>query len=361
MMVKKLGWGGLAGGFFLLSLSLLALFAPTVKAAWVAGSYGGSWVTKSDSSWESANNMASGWFEYEYADFNMTMSYDCLLVADVLTVEYNWWEVWNTRTIREWINITLTNGGNFVAVSYRKQLAMSGGWAGLSFDVDVRDNSGVTDCGEIFDIGLRDLDVSIEGVRVYFFHQGSTLNVTVLSVGVCGSVQNYYRSKSVTKNMGSAWFGDLDIELYVKKDVENAVTGHVEGHKLSENFNVHDEVVENPISELGWLERLFAVITRPVYEMLPDWLRDFVDYTVGLFSPLYELLLNLWAVALGVIPLLPYVFIVWIVDAAVTSVDKGSLEPIGVVFSKIVEVVQGAGKWLVSIAHAFYDVITFWN
>ena len=39
---------------------------------------------------------------------------------------------------------------------------------------------------------------------------------------------------------------------------------------------------------------------------------------------------------------------------------EGSFRPIGYAWSTMLNSAQVAGQWIVAIAHAVYDVITFW-
>lgn len=58
---------------------------------------------------------------------------------------------------------------------------------------------------------------------------------------------------------------------------------------------------------------------------------------------------------------MPYLFMFWIADAGVASVREGSFVPLGTAFSAIFGTAQAIGTWLVSMAHALWDVITFWS
>ena len=74
-----------------------------------------------------------------------------------------------------------------------------------------------------------------------------------------------------------------------------------------------------------------------------------------------HVLVAVWSVAINIMPLLPYIFIIWIADAGVASVKEGSITPIGYAFSTILTSAQALGSWLVAMAHALWNVITFWS
>ena len=51
----------------------------------------------------------------------------------------------------------------------------------------------------------------------------------------------------------------------------------------------------------------------------------------------------------------------WVIDAGTVSVREGSFVPLGYAFSMILGTAEAIGTWLVAMAHALWDVITFWS
>ena len=331
-----------------------------VFAGWVKTDQVGEWEIVSDTYWESGDGDELKHFTYEYDPVDITASWSFAVYSYVYVQGLEWWQyVFGSNTVKQNIVFSMVKGSDEVRIRLEHKAVRTWATLGLSsFNLWIYKKVG-GDWEKIFHAQNIPVEVWKKqeyAFRFYFFKQSDTVcRFVLVALTDRDSDMRVGDEVVVDFSVSAEFWTDLRLEQYVEKSGKGNVKGWKDGESFSKNETSETEADTN-----YWLWNIFRALTTPLYDVLPDWLQDFVDVMTGFFSPVYDLLVSGWSIALGLIPFLPIVFICWLVDAGVASVSEGSFRPIGYCWSTILNTVQVAGQWIVAIAHALYDVITFW-
>lgn len=91
------------------------------------------------------------------------------------------------------------------------------------------------------------------------------------------------------------------------------------------------------------------------------FLGDLVNWIGQGFLLITTVLQSAGGVLLGIVPMLPYIFIIYLLDALMTSIVMGSFSPIGFFFSMLWGIVVQAFNFMVALGSLVWDVVTFWS
>jgi hypothetical protein len=345
-------------------LILFSLCVPVGLGAWSNTSTTGVWGVKSESHWNSGvGNEPDGndkSFVYQWTNVTLDASWSFAFQSYVYVTGLEWWQYasFGQNECTHRVTFELTKDSDAVRIRFEHYGQRTWAVPLIHFVWDFYkkvDGEWV----EFFsgqNMALEFWKRQEVSFRFYFFKQSDTVcRFTLVALTDKDSDVRVGDEVSVDFAVGSGFWSGLTLT----QTVEKVGKGRVEGWKDSEDFTL-TSTFEEQAGEYYWLMNIFEALTRPLYELLPDWLQDFVDSIVGIFGPLTPLLGTLFGLVQTIIPLLPVVLFVWVIDAGVSSVAKGSFEPLGVCFSTIFNVTSTIGHWLVSAAHAIYAVIHFW-
>lgn len=156
--------------------------------------------------------------------------------------------------------------------------------------------------------------------------------------------------------VASNWSASVDISLNVH-DSGNGVFfcnfgDSVGGASEPSSFDV--VTPDNPL----W--NFFSNLNGLFGHVLPKWMTDFIGSLSGWFGWLQPVLGALWGALLMVLPFLPFLLLMYVVDAGVASFSQGSFQPIGAVFTSLYQLGSQAIGALVSIVSAVWSFIKFW-
>jgi len=108
------------------------------------------------------------------------------------------------------------------------------------------------------------------------------------------------------------------------------------------------------------IQDFFSSLIQTVNKILPQWLKDSLATIWGFFSfvgSIFMLVLNIVGL---IMPHIGFIILFWILDAIITSVNEGNLQPIGNVFTSIFEIGRGIYQTIANIIEAIWNVIHFW-
>lgn len=114
-----------------------------------------------------------------------------------------------------------------------------------------------------------------------------------------------------------------------------------------------------PITGYGFLD-FISDLTGTISKAIPDFLRQYLNLFTSWASGLLGFLGVIWASVVWITPVLPLILLFYILDAVISSVLSRSIQPVGIVFTRIVEIGVTVASFIVSIANYIYDVIHFW-
>jgi len=103
------------------------------------------------------------------------------------------------------------------------------------------------------------------------------------------------------------------------------------------------------------------ILSDSLNKYLPTWLRDWINSFGAWFDWLIGILGIIWGAILNSIDFIPLIVLFWLLDAIATSIYYGNLHPIGNCFMTVYQFATNIISALNNIAHAIYDIITFWS
>mgnify|MGYP001137171289 CR=1 FL=1 len=358
--VRKIVVMGLASLVLLLSLS------PIVFGGWSETSSSGDWLTKDRELWSAMNTMQSGEVLFSFnesdggiADFEGY--YASIFFSKLVAEKVNWWSLQTNKRV-----IILWNFSNvYVYLNFLEQHNLFGWVHDRWVQVGVSTNS--TAFTTSADFWWNPFAIQTE--RDDFLNFPSTIEVYVDKVSATEikvDVLNCRADKGADVLMWSeniavdaSWFTN---NVSATMSVYHEGKGHFEGimtdtiyttswggHSGStmdiEGFGIWD-----------FIDNLMGGAVR----VLPSWLQDYVFQLGSWFGWLIGAV-PFFSQFIGVIlPVLPYFFLFWILDAVFSCIVTGNISPLGVCFSTIIGLGSNVIGVLVSIIGTIYDFIHIW-
>ena len=141
------------------------------------------------------------------------------------------------------------------------------------------------------------------------------------------------------KHSGSGWFeGSMDMyfEYY---PIPNA--------QPAQPRNIWDLFWRN-LQDTG---KNFAEPIKGFFSTIGDWFTVFFSF-IGPF---------IWNIAYYGVQFFPLIFLFWFLDAIITAIHEGNLQPLGYAFQTIYNTLARIANTIVNIANTIWDYITFWS
>lgn len=342
-------------------LLCLGLLVESGSAAWSNSQTSGTWTVKSDTVWDSGD-MTGGEKSFTYTQTigNFT-SWVFALYESIYVRGLEWWEYFlGTNYMDQYVYFNLTKGADAVSVRYHHwgQRSWAGFGVGVHYVVEIHnEDSGEWD--ELFyaeDNPIELLKKHEYAFRFYFVRLSSTsLKVSIVPLTGRGADERVGDQIDKTFSVSDGFMTNTVLTQYVYVYGEGRAYGWKDGENFSETTPD-----ETQASETYWLQNIFEALTRPIFELMPEWMQAFSLQISSFLAPLVGLLTVMWGAFLSFLPYFPYVFLFWLVDAGVASMQARSIVPLGVAATTIFGVVQQIGDLLVSIGSFLRDLIEFW-
>lgn len=238
-----------------------------------------------------------------------------------------------------------------------------------------------------FSLGLHGTGGAVYSNFYIAHEQGIVLRT---SEAKCGSVFQFDVGRTTPVSFGETvdtteatyWIQIIRVNsttakiVYATNILERSFGELAEGsvRALTEYLTVDPSVWNSPTLNLYCAHqgsgRLIARFTDP---MIGD-ITEIVDHplpTTGAGDPfswlrngltmLYSLLLSVGGIVQSFLPMLPMIFLLYIIDVAVTSAQTGSVQPVGDFVRTLWEFLLKIWYVLARIAQVIWDAITFWT
>lgn len=141
-----------------------------------------------------------------------------------------------------------------------------------------------------------------------------------------------YEAYNETFTVQSTFWDDLDAYLYVGHEGNGVLDAELGDLVLEHNLSGFETHGANPI----------------------QWIYDGLNFLFSIVSVLGS--------AVGAfLPVLPFFLLFYIVDVAITSVQVGSVQPVGNFVKQIIEWLSMVWGYLVEFGKLIWDIITFWT
>lgn len=338
-------------------LSLLSL-SPIVFA-WDEVSYSGEWTARTRTYWGARVGQGVGesaWecnytFEGYEASINFTQFHN---------YKAAWWHLQSNKKV-----ILLWNFSNiYVYINFLEQHNLWGWVEDRWVQVGYSENS--TDFTTKADFWWNPF--AIQTSRDDFLNFPSYVKVVVdkvsateVNIVVLNCRQDTTNSVlmcNATYDVGAGWFANTNLTFSIYHEGYGLFYGGMSDtlHESVFNPSIGDTEAIKGFGIWDFVDNLIGGVTN----VLPTWLKDNLGMISGWFGWLIGAIPFLSTFVGVVIPVLPYFFLFWILDAVGTCMTRHEISPLGVCMSTILHYGASAVDVLVGIMHAIYDFIHFW-
>jgi hypothetical protein len=352
---------------------VLALLCPPVHgdSSWSLYAHNGTWLDDSDTAWDTgdvntgSNNMTLVFHKDITSFVSWYASYNAWCYVEGL----EWFDyIWGTvKHMNQQLYLSVSNS-NFPSdvLEFRMDLLvtrglMTLGGASSMWRCCYRMNPN-DDWLTVYDYTISPIEVWDDhdfSIAFYFVKTSDTLGymrvsgLTDRNSGIQVGSNTAYNFTDIS--VPSGFFSNCRLIQKISVNGDGRALGFKDGESFTKT--VPDEEIA---SELFFLQKIWQALTSPIYDILPQSLRDIVDVCSVVLGSLTDLVGALIQVALVILPYLPFVFMFWLADVGITAVNKGSFQPIGVAWSTIFQVLSQLGNWVVTVAETIWSFIHFW-
>lgn len=354
-------------GFILVLSSIVVLIllslSPLVFASWTEDSSSGEWTIKTRINWSATNTMMGGEVQYSLDDDIDSFEgyYTSVFFTELKAEKMYWYSLQtNKRVILLWNFSEL-----YVYVNFLEQHNLFGWVHDRWVQVGVSTNS--TDFTTSADFWWNPFGIQTE--RDDFRNYPTTLDVYVDKVSdteVEVVVLNCRDDTShdvlmwnQTIEVGSSWFSNnVSATFNIYHEGKGYLTGGMNDEIFTEAWEGHTGDTED-IAGFGIFDFIDNLLGGAI-RSLPVWLQEYIAMMGSWISQFTVILAPLWGNVTLIIPLLPILLVFWVLDAGMTSINEGSVQPVGLVFTTIFNTATRIINLLIDGFHAIYDFIHFW-
>ena len=345
-------------GFLLLILPILFLFFVTpVCADWSQVSIEGDWSVCERTHWEQNDvEVSEGTARWEISIQNFSGYKAIINFTELYTRRLEWWWESAAKYVDIYFKFRSNLTGNYITiwVGFKDYQYRWGLFGGRKVGVLCEWN------GTLDGYYITDYNLNPSYVEVYLTFNG-TKNILITAF-------LYEPSKTEPYLLMKYDYDILENEFWnitLTQTVKHRECGFFKGFLYDQIYG-NWETPSLPESAL-----------LPYYEANPIWqFVDAVKYTFGTVLPGAVMnLINLagsWASfftdlivlvgqsAIQFFPFFPLIFLFWLLDAIITSVYVGNLQPVGNAVMTIYNTLRGVVSAIVSIAETIWSIIKFW-
>jgi len=341
------------------SIILLFVLMPFAYADWVNVSTSGDWDVIERTTFKTPSGQYFGDAIYQIQVENFTGYHASIYLNKFETWKLAWWHWDSYKNFMVRINFTGSNWNASIRIDYSATIVS---WFAL-YDTDVDANAWLNGSISYSWGGVSRPNVYFYPngwVEVYFsITENQTINYGVYEyqAGSNPILLVHYSNNVLGDFNISKTMDNVTITLEYKHENVGIVDGWLEdtiyqGESVEYPTNVR--VLPNAIQDF------FSSLIQTVNKILPQWLKDSLATIWGFFSfvgSIFMLVLNIVGL---IMPHIGFIILFWILDAIITSVNEGNLQPIGNVFTSIFEIGRGIYQTIANIIEAIWNVIHFW-
>lgn len=355
----------LGRGFSALAAAVLVsvLLSSVTFGAWDDYPISGSWNSISSSSWNANTGQGNGetWFFYEGV-LNFSAYKANVTLSTLNALRANWWDF-----------------------SSEKHLRLLWNFSGVHLYVDFEDEKtnwgvsqyrfvhvGSSNVSTAFTTGGNNLWWNPFGVQTnkddFGFFPSNSLEISVFYVDAESLVRcvvwNHRADRSSpvlmlnTSYVVAGGWRTQTVQMRLQHEGLGYVNGWLDDEIVEDGFTFTDQTTEE-IQGFGFwdfVNQFWGSVTGT----FPAWLKEAVDGFASLTPWFWEILASFWSMVLVVLPFMPYILGLYVLDAVTTSVSTGSIQPIGNVMLQLYGLASGLVGVIVGIADTIYSFIKFW-
>ena len=271
--------------------------------------------------------------------------------------KYDWYWAWGAAVRSMKFKYVLQN----VAENFYVQVAL----AFTVFDDVVHFQHAKT---MIFMVDVNGTDVSgsasndpfsVAPSSVYLYWTASATELTVECINNNLDRDNVCRSGNFTTTVPEDFFVNCTMSLQAWCDGSAGWTDTLITYEFTDSYTVIPWTVDfyewhNPFWD--WVSQAFG----GAFSLLPENIRTMITQITGWLGPLGGALTVVWSAFLMLLPFAPFLLLAWVLDAGLTSVNRGSIEPIGNVASTIFGLAGTLISTTVGIVETIWNFIHLW-
>jgi len=349
--------------FLLLIFPILFLFSVIpVYADWTQVSKSGDWSVCERTHWEQTDiEDSQGVASWQTTIENFTGYYAKIDIYEIATYKLAWWH------FAYWKYLYLTwdftsDLSNTITVTIR--IGAQASWWGLLYGTSVL-VSEIKWNGESF----GEINPGKEGVYpprfVEFYLWADKENSTVT-----GKVYFWIPENSNPYLLGSFEHEITSDEFYNSTLIDFQVRHEGSGifnAEMKDTIKTQGEwgyTFPTPIEETPAFNQIWNNFWYTVGEWfgkaLPGWAQNFIATLRGYADFFISLIVLIGQSALQFFPFFPLIFLFWLLDAIITSVAEGNLQPVGNAVMTIYNTLRGIVGVIANIAETLWSIIKFW-
>ena len=337
----------------LIALIFSFLITQIVYADWIQNYQTGTWEICERTHWKKLKACNEGETEFQLDNLTDFVGYSGEIVfVDLESYLGDWWHWIDEQDVQ--IHFNFTGANTSVMLTFRFDYVITYWGAMKGRRVSVKTGINETSYGDVFlgkEVGV-DQYTSGRPVFIYVQKNGENLNVII----------NYWRTYElitlIDESIGltDTWFDNVTMRIHV----EHWGIGYFNAFIENENFAYAGtpQKGKSPYVDNVFLQFIYSV--AHTVSGVPKWIIDAVDQ-FSLWTAQFTTILGfVWGGITAMIPFLPLILIFWGIDALTSSIDKGSIQPIGILATTMYNYGVSAIQIIVSVAHAVYSFIHFW-
>ena len=342
-----------------IAIMLFLSLSPIVFADWSEVSYSGSWSVRTRTEWsaEAEHGVGESYWEYENFTFE---GYETSINFTKFKSYRNWWEYQDNKRV-----ILLWNFSNiYVYINFLEQHNLWGWIEDRWVQVATSENStAFTTSADFwwnpFAIQTqRDDFLNYPSYVKVYMDKISATEVQIVILNCRQDTTDNVLMWNATYSVSADWFSHNNLTFSIRHDgyglFDGGMSDIIHTTPFSPDYGDTEEVKGFGIWD--FIDNLIGGAVRS----LPTWLQENIQMIGSWIAEYTVILAPLWEIVTSIIPILPMILVLWVIDAGMTSINKGSIEPIGLVFTTIFNTARGIIDMLIAGFHAIYDFIHFW-
>jgi len=329
---------------------MLFIFATPLTYAWTQESQTGDWDICERTHFKAGSGDGSA--QWNTTVSNFTGYYAKINFSDLYVIR-DWWDESEYKIIDIKLKFEGNGSSFWIWFMFYDYQGLWGAYYGRKVSFDAQVNLTDWDSGD-WTMLLHDYSLN-HNVEFYF-----VLNNSHVSLYAFDYIEGYTKPKKIEPypngfNVSDSWGTNVNITMII----DHSGYGHFEGF-YSDEIKAISYLPESATFAERTIWDFINFITDTWNKIIPKAFRDWIDSLGSYFSFFINMLAIVWNGIVLSVHFFPFIILFWFIDAIMTSVYDGNLQPIGKAFMTIYDFGRGLISTIVNIIHTIYDFIHFW-